>query len=163
MNIPFSHFVFFLFLLTFFITGGPCFNCGHYPTKHCKIEGEDEKKKTSKGKASPVPVSKKKVSSARMATSKGTDERKKMRTAKVKEDDSKAKEDDKSKEDETKNELEKLGDKMLTASWAVDPKEITLIEPPLGEGTFAKVYKGPLSLSLSPSLPIPIPLCYFLL
>ena len=79
-----------------------------------------------------------------MATSKGSDDRRKaMRTAKVSNNDEiKSKEEEKAKEEETKTELEKMGDKMLTASWAVDPKEITLIEPPLGEGTFAKVYKG---------------------
>ena len=38
--------------------------------------------------------------------------------------------------------MEKVAREMLTASWAVDPIEIMLIEPALGEGTFAKVYKG---------------------
>ena len=53
-----------------------------------------------------------------------------------------AKKVEKVEKEEPKPKKEDSLDSMLTASWAVDPKEITLIEPPLGEGTFAKVYRG---------------------
>mmetsp|Transcript_15621 Transcript_15621/g.44295 ORF Transcript_15621/g.44295 Transcript_15621/m.44295 type:complete len:1063 (+) Transcript_15621:197-3385(+) len=107
--------------------GGPCFNCGHYPAKHKKMGDNDtgtSSKKTSSKRTKRHHQSGKKPSTIKADGKKSTPK------------------GGKKKSEEKDVDPDKVSEQMLTASWAVDPKEITLMEPPLGEGTFAKVYKG---------------------